>query len=295
MHHPEASMGDGTATRFAVSRNASVMSIDYSVPGPLTAVTGAVAEAVSSLDDDPVALCRAAQGLVISPELASAAGIADERQSERNIRPAGELLDLVLQRSDARLDQPRSPEHRVVGTCRHVSVVAVALLRAHGIHARSRCGFASYFSPGRHVDHWVVEHLRGDRWVRIDPEILGFGLVPDAEDLAPSEFLTGGEAWTVCQAGGDPATFGVHGVDHAWGIGEVRGNAIRDLAALNKVEMLPWDEWSRMEASYNGDTGDDFDALISEIAATTSSADSDALARLYASEDLTVPSDVVRW
>jgi len=52
--------------------------------------------------------------------------------------------------------------------------------------------------------------------------------------------------------------FGVHEVEHAWGIGEVRGNAVRDLAALNKVEMLPWDEWGRMDASYRGETGADY-------------------------------------
>jgi hypothetical protein len=56
----------------------------------------------------------------------------------------------------------------------------------------------------------------------------------------------------------------------------VRGNAIRDLAALNKIEMLPWDEWGRMEASYKGRTGADFDALIDLIALTTAKDDADA-------------------
>lgn len=279
--------------KVALSRKASGMSIDYSIPGPLTTLTEGAAFAVAALNNEPVALCRTAQGLVIPPELATSAGIPDERQRERSIRRAGQLLDIVLQRNNGPLDQPRSPAHRVVGTCRHFSVLAVALLRAHNIPARSRCGFASYFKPGKLVDHWVVEYQRGGRWVRIDPEILGFGLVPDAEDLAPGAFLTGGEAWTACHTGGDPATFGVDGTDHAWGIGEVRGNAIRDLAALNKVEMLPWDEWSRMDASYKGETGADFDSLISEIAATTASADCEALSRLYGSEDLAVPSDML--
>ena len=40
------------------------------------------------------------------------------------------------------------------------------------------------------------------------------------------------------------------------------GNAIRDLACLNRVETLPWDEWGRMEASYQGRTGADYDALL---------------------------------
>ena len=49
---------------------------------------------------------------------------------------------------------------------------------------------------------------------------------------------------------------------HAWGPAEIRGNAIRDLAALRKLEMLPWDEWGRMTASYQGKTGPDYDALM---------------------------------
>jgi hypothetical protein len=30
---------------------------------------------------------------------------------------------------------------------------------------------------------------------------------------------------------------------------------------LNKVEMLPWDEWGCMTAAYRGETGEDYDDL----------------------------------
>jgi len=118
-------------------------------------------------------------------------------------------------------------------------------------------------------------------------------LVSRPDDLQPGEFLSGGEAWTRCAEGVDPMLFGVHEVDHAWGIGEVRGNAIRDLAALNKVEMLPWDEWGRMDASYKGETGADFDQLIDTIAAVCASNDDRAARDLYMSEDLAVPDDLI--
>ena len=39
------------------------------------------------------------------------------------------------------------------------------------------------------------------------------------------------------------------------GPGEIRGNLVKDLAALNKVEMLSWDESGRMTAAYAGETG----------------------------------------
>ncbi len=108
---------------------------------------------------------------------------------------------------------------------------------------------------------------------------------------AAGEFLSGGEAWALCRSGGaDPMDFGVPGFAHAWGIAEIRGNAVRDLAALNKVETLPWDAWGRMEASYDGETGPEYDALMDRIAETCARDDPAALTGLYAFEDLAVPA-----
>jgi hypothetical protein len=150
--------------------------------------------------------------------------------------------------------------------------------------------------PDRFVDHWVVEYRHPDdgRWVRVDPEILGFEIVASPDALAEGEFLTGGEAWTLCRRGGaDPAHFGVDGYPEAWGIGEVRGNAVRDLAALNKVEVLPWDEWGRMKASYDGETGPGYDDLMDAIAGTCASDDEAAIQELYGTEDLAAPGSIV--
>jgi hypothetical protein len=269
------------------------MTIDYALPGPLTTFAEPQLAAVAALPDDPIALCRASQGLVVDINVVH--GLPDGRFAERELRPAASLLQIVLDRNGASLDRPRSNEDRVGGTCRHFAVLSVAFLRAHRIAARARCGFASYFSPGVFVDHWIAEYHNGDRWVRVDSEILGLAFVDDPTDLRRDEFLTGGEAWTRCRAGGaDPRTFGVMGVDHAWGIGEVRGNALRDLAALNKCEMLPWDEWSRMEASYKGETGPEFDVLMDDVARVTAGDDRLALKALYESQDLAVPEPLMR-
>lgn len=165
----------------------------------------------------------------------------------------------------------------------------MALLRAKGVPARARCGFATYFQPGLALDHWIAEYWR-DRWVRIDSEILGGSLVARPDDLAPGEFLTGGEAWLRYRQGADAAMFGVYATTHAWGVGEIRGNAIRDLAALCKVEMLPWDEWGRMPDSYAGRTGDGYDRLMDRIAEVCASHDAGAIQALYADEDLTAPA-----
>jgi hypothetical protein len=269
--------------------------IDYGAAGPLTAIDAELEPRLADLPKAPVDLCRVAQKLVIPPPFSTAAGLDEERGAERNIRPASELIRKLVALGSRPIHRSRPPEERVVGTCRHFAVLSCALLRYRGIAARARCGFATYFVPGQYLDHWVTEYWHGDeqRWVRVDSEILGLPLVPRPDDLQPGEFLSGGEAWTRCAEGADPMLFGVHDVDDAWGIGEVRGNAIRDLAALNKVEMLPWDEWGRMDASYKGETGPEYDDLIGTIAGVCTSDDPQAVRDLYASEDLAVPDDLI--
>jgi hypothetical protein len=129
--------------------------------------------------------------------------------------------------------------------------------------------------------------------VRVDPEILGGEVLECPERLQPGEFLSGGEAWSAFRRGEvDAATFGVYGTDN-WGPAEIRGNAVKDLAALNKVEMLPWDEWGRMTAAYNNETGADYDDLLDTLARVCDADDQGALCALYAHVDLLVPPDMI--
>ncbi len=275
--------------------------IAFDVPGVFTVIGSAFDAALVDLPQDPLAICRVAQRLLISPDGAAALHLPAERAAEKSIRRVDTILQTLLALDPAPIITTRRLEDRVVGTCRHFTIVSVALLRARGHAARARCGFAAYFAPGQHVDHWIVEWWDPAqlRWVRIDSEMLGLsdllGL-PEGQtaDLAPEDFLTGGEAWTACRSGAaDPSSFGVHGVDHAWGIAEIRGNAIRDLAALNNLEMLPWDEWGRMTASYAGDTGPEFDTLIDVVAAACASGDANVLRAAYGREDVAVPLAMV--
>ncbi|GAA0246790.1 transglutaminase-like domain-containing protein [Cryptosporangium japonicum] len=266
--------------------------IDYATGGPLTALSHPVAEQLPHAVAD---LCRLAAGLVIQPADARAQELPASRFDENQLRPASRIVDALLAVDPAELTVARPPARRVVGTCRHFAVLTCALLRHRGVPARARCGFATYFQPGQGLDHWITEvRNAGGRWRRVDSEVLGGDLPVNAEDLAAGDFLTGGEAWVAYREGRiDATTFGVYGTEN-WGPAEIRGNAVRDLAALNRVEMLPWDEWGRMTASYQGTTGAEYDALMDTVAATCAADDPRELARLYASEDLTVPAGLVR-
>lgn len=267
----------------------------YSTPGRFTTLTGDQTALLRALDPEPVALCRAVQGLLVHPGDAFGVGLSLDRLAERNTRPASALLQRALDLDPSPLDRPRAVGDRVVGTCRHFAVLATAFLRAFGVAVRARCGFAAYFDPPRKVDHWVTEYWSDEArtWIRVDVEHLDSEVVESPHDLRPGEFLSGGEAWQVVRADEDEdaMAFGVAGTDN-WGPGEIRGNAIRDLAALNKVEMLPWDEWGPMEDSYQGRTGDDFDRVIDDLAVVCVGGDVAALQDRY--RTLAVPTDLIR-
>ncbi len=249
-------------------------------PGPLTALSSEQHRYVLALPGDPVQLCAAAQRLIILPPSASADDLSPQRLAERNIRPARVILDAALQRDGRPLDQQRARKDRVTGTCRHFAVLSCSFLQARGFAARARCGFARYFETGRAVDHWVTEYRDDDheRWVRIDSEILGLEVIDNPHDLNPSQFLAGPEAWSQYRKGTDPSTFGVGGTDN-WGVAEIIGNAIRDLASLNHVEMLPWDEWGPMRECYDGNIEGWVEQLMDEFVATGK--DEHDLAGLY--------------
>lgn len=262
----------------------------YRSPGPFTELNDEQQELVDALPVDPVQLCAVAQGLLVLPGLSTGAELSPRRLDERNTRRAEAILHAALGRDGSALDAPRPLKARVTGTCRHFAVLSCALLRARAIPARARCGFETYFQPGRNNDHWITEHWDGARWVRIDSEILGFDLLDRPEDLADGQFLTGAEAWTAYRAGADPMTFGVAGTEN-WGAAEIVGNAIRDLAAVNKVEMLPWDEWGPMKSCYEHGLTPAIEALMDELAAALAARDDLAVTELYAT--VPVPDEMI--
>jgi hypothetical protein len=257
----------------------------YATPGPMTRLDGD--ERLAALPRDPEALRRVLPGLVIHGDLQWAYGL-DRRPdlAEMNLRPAAAILHTVLARDGGPLVTPRAPQDRMVGVCRHFATLFAALLRHQGTPARARCGFAGYFVPDEWVDHWVTEYWDAgrDRWVRADPQLddtllARLQVAEDPADLPGEAFLTGGDAW-LCHRWGscDAQRFGIADLRGPW---FVAGNVVRDLAALNKVEVLPWDVWGPLATWIDDGPDDD---VVDALAVATTSGSFDDVRAAYRSQ-----------
>ena len=109
-----------------------------------------------------------------------------------------------------RLDQrgfvpDRAVEHKLVLTCRFVSVLISSIYKSKGIPCRSRAGFAPYFDPKASMDHWINELWLDDedRWLTFDADGFYEGLpVPVTQyDMRTGEFDWSARAWLDIRGG----------------------------------------------------------------------------------------------
>lgn len=230
---------------------------------------------LKDLPEDVPGICRLVQQNLLHIFWAERYGVelSAERKTEVNFRSAAAMLAQIQVKDNSPLTTSRVPADRLVGNCRNFSTLTCALLRFQGIPARARCGFATYFEPGKYIDHWVCEywHLDENRWVMVDAQLDEFQcreLSPDfsPQDVPADRFLTGGRAWQLCRSGqADPNLFGIFNM---WGQWFVRGDMLRDLASLNKVELLPWDCWGLVDKDEATITSADW-AVLDQVAALT--------------------------
>jgi hypothetical protein len=272
----------------------------YASHSPMTEL-GRSGALVEPLPNDVAALTRVIQGLgiydVVARDFYGFEPPAD-RLSEIHLRPIAMRLARIVELDDRALHIARAPDRRALQRCNSFALMLVAMLRAKGVPARSRCGFAAYFNPPNFEDHWVCEYWdrRERRWRLADPQIDEvwrdrLNLDFDTLDLPRTQFLTAGEAWRRCRAGeADEQRFGISfaGLRGLW---FVAGSLVRDMAALNKMEMSPWDVWGAQPAPQ-----EDFDlAYFDELATLTHDPDSafaDVRRRYQKDAGLRVPPTV---
>jgi hypothetical protein len=222
----------------------------------------------TDLPSDVASLVTVVQGLIVHVFWAERYGLTlpQERKAEVQLRSMNRRLQRTLALDSSPLTTPRPNEHKIVGNCRDFSVSLASMLQSKGIPARARCGFGAYFLPNHYEDHWVCEYWNDaeQRWVLVDAQLdelqcdalkIGF----DPLDVPRDQFIVGGAAWKMCRNGqADPDQFGIfnmHGMDF------VKGDFLRDVASLNKVELLPWDCWGLIFHDYATLPPDDLSML----------------------------------
>ena len=258
---------------------------------------GRQARLFDDLPHDVGGLAEVVQGLLVHEHIAPAYGLTlnPDQHAQAHLRPVEKILETIAAQDRRPLPVARPAGERVVGVCRHFTLLHVAMLRAQGVAARARCGFGAYFEQGKFLDHWVTEYWNDaeKRWVLVDPQLDTrqrelFKVTFDPLDVPRDRFLVAGDAWKLCRSGkADPGAFGILDM---YGLWFVAGNVIRDVAALNNHEMLPWDVWGAMAPN---DAALD-KPFIDHLAELSHAPDEhpDALRAAYQDERIAVPGTV---
>jgi hypothetical protein len=272
----------------------------YTGAGPMTALD-AHANEYRGLPKDLATLCQVVQGVLIHRDIASwlyGITLTEAQREDGHIRPLAQMLTRIHELDSRPLTAARDVGHRLPSVCRHFSLMLCSMLREQGVPARPRCGFGAYFTPGKFEDHWVCEYWNAadKRWILVDGQLdaiqrKALNITFNPLDVPRDRFIIAGDAWQMCRLrGADTAAFGL---THAKlkGLWFVAGNVVRDLASLNRMEMLPWDVWGLMTMD-DASITDDQKALLDKVAALTL-ADDNAFANvreIYESDDsLRVP------
>lgn len=220
----------------------------YATPGAFTAVG---TEGFASSDIREVV--EVVQGLLVYDVVAKpfyGVQLGEAQAEAIHERDSAKLLEIIQAVDDLPLYEARPPELRAGARCHTFSRLTVAFLRAAGVPARARCGFAGYFNPGWFEDHWVAEYWNAAdrRWQMVDAQLdatwrRNIAFDRDPFSITAADFLTAGHAWQGWRSGQlDAGRCGLSAIDEH-GAHWIAGNLRLDLAALNKVEMLPWDVW----------------------------------------------------
>ena len=199
-----------------------------------------------------------------------------------------DILDKALENDNRSLTIPRAPKNRVQVCCRDYATLLTAILREKGIASRSRCGFAKFdINEKSWFDHWICEYWNNHekRWIKVDAQLNPFlqlilKIDYDPYNVPDDYFIVAGKAWNMWrQEGVDPNLFGIHDLCGSWFI---RGNLLRDFAAINKYEIEPylmrinlnltWEPWRLMTAKDDELTNDDM-LLLDKIAELTINVD----------------------
>jgi hypothetical protein len=231
----------------------------YSAHGPSTN-PGSLRAMLGELPDSLFQLVAIVQNSTILPFFASQQGIkvTKENADEDTLHTVLDMLKALQRKKQKPIVYTRKPEEKLRSESRNIAVLLCSLLREKGIPARARPGFVSYMVMGKYTDHWICEYWNKseDRWVQVDASLDSAQRIRLGADFSPLDIPFGkvvfpGAAWLLCaQRKLDQDIFGNHQMGTVYyndtiiklsGYWYIKDHIIRDLLALNKLELTSWE------------------------------------------------------
>lgn len=95
------------------------------------------------------------------------------------------------------------PNKKLIITCRYVSVLYAAILKAKGIPCRCRSGFANYLYDDKIVDHWIVQYYdkNFNKWINVDSQANVKTKTFNVFNFSDSQFIWAADAWLALRQG----------------------------------------------------------------------------------------------
>ena len=121
---------------------------------------------------------------------------------EEDYFPTAQSMIAELLRKNPNYNIEREAKDKIHITCRGQAILLASILKAKGIPARARSGFAGYISDdGIYWDHWITEYFdENDKcWKLVDADEHCPG--KDLDDVPFEKYLFGGEAWLSLREG----------------------------------------------------------------------------------------------
>ena len=254
---------------------------------------------ISKLPTDIKILTQVIQGVMLHDGFTKEYGLKHKAGLYHYV---GDILDQVVENDSRPITFFRPPDKRVQVCCRDYAVLLTALLREKNISARARCGFAKFgINEKRWFDHWICEywHKKSNKWIKVDaqldPHLQKILKIKYDPLVVPDNlFLTASKAWLLWRRKKvNPKLFTTNDLCGSW---LIRGNLLRDFAALNKVEIEPymmrinleltWKPWRLMTTKDSKLTDNDWE-LLDNISDLTQDVDSnlEEIISLYQQND----------
>jgi hypothetical protein len=149
-------------------------------------------------------LYAARGGHSVNPAYGDVGNVPWYRQGEDDYFPTVAAMLAELYRRDARgFVADRAVEQKLILTCRFVALLMAAILKARGIAARVRPGYAPYIHAERIEDHWITQYWQESerRWMTIDVDT-SFEQRPfDPYDMPSAAFDFAARAWLAVREG----------------------------------------------------------------------------------------------